>query len=43
MMMALAGEKDLPGLIIPGGVTLPARGAEDAARSSPSARASPTG
>lgn len=29
MMMALAGEKQLPGLVIPGGVTLPARGAED--------------
>ncbi len=32
MMMALAGEKDQPGLIIPGGVTLPARGAEDAGK-----------
>lgn len=32
MMMALAGEKSLPGLIIPGGVTLPARGAEDAGK-----------
>src|SRR6478672_1508718 len=30
MMMALAGTKDLPGVIVPGGVTLPARGAEDA-------------
>jgi putative YjhG/YagF family dehydratase len=29
MMMALAGEKSLPGLVVPGGVTLPARGAED--------------
>jgi putative YjhG/YagF family dehydratase len=28
-MMALAGEKDLPGLVVPGGVTLPAREAED--------------
>ncbi|MBE0697542.1 MAG: dihydroxy-acid dehydratase, partial [Anaerolineaceae bacterium] len=28
-MMALAGEKNLPALIIPGGVTLPAYGAED--------------
>ena len=28
-MMALAGEKSLPCLVIPGGVTLPARGAED--------------
>lgn len=28
-MMALAGVKDLPALVIPGGVTLPARGAED--------------
>ncbi len=28
-MMALAGEKSLPSLVIPGGVTLPARGAED--------------
>lgn len=32
MMIALAGVKDLPGLIIPGGVTLPARGAEDAGK-----------
>jgi putative YjhG/YagF family dehydratase len=32
MMMALAGEKRLPGVIIPGGVTLPARGAEDAGK-----------
>jgi xylonate dehydratase len=32
MMMALAGSKELPGLIIPGGVTLPARGAEDAGK-----------
>lgn len=32
MMMAVAGEKNLPGLIIPGGVTLPARGAEDAGK-----------
>src|SRR5512146_219315 len=32
MMMALAGEKNLPGLIVPGGVTLPARGAEDAGK-----------
>jgi putative YjhG/YagF family dehydratase len=29
-MMALAGTKDLPGVIVPGGVTLPARDAEDA-------------
>ncbi|MCC7123657.1 MAG: YjhG/YagF family D-xylonate dehydratase [Acidobacteria bacterium] len=29
-MLALAGTKALPGVIIPGGVTLPARGAEDA-------------
>jgi putative YjhG/YagF family dehydratase len=29
-MMALAGCKDLPGVILPGGVTLPARDAEDA-------------
>jgi xylonate dehydratase len=29
-MMALAGMKDLPGVIVPGGVTLPARDAEDA-------------
>jgi xylonate dehydratase len=28
-MMALAGEKNQPALVIPGGVTLPARGAED--------------
>jgi putative YjhG/YagF family dehydratase len=30
MMMALAGCADLPGVLVPGGVTLPARGAEDA-------------
>ena len=29
-MMALAGMKDLPAVIVPGGVTLPARDAEDA-------------
>ena len=29
-MLALAGTKDLPGVIVPGGVTLPAREAEDA-------------
>ena len=29
-LLALAGCKDLPGVIVPGGVTLPARGAEDA-------------
>jgi dihydroxyacid dehydratase/phosphogluconate dehydratase len=29
-MLALAGTKNLPGVIVPGGVTLPARGAEDA-------------
>ena len=29
-MLALAGTKDLPGVVVPGGVTLPARGAEDA-------------
>jgi putative YjhG/YagF family dehydratase len=29
-MMGLAGTKDLPGVIVPGGVTLPARDAEDA-------------
>ena len=29
-MLALAGTKDLPGVIVPGGVTLPARNAEDA-------------
>ena len=29
-MLALAGTQDLPGVIVPGGVTLPARGAEDA-------------
>jgi putative YjhG/YagF family dehydratase len=32
MMMALAGSRDLPGVIVPGGVTLPARGAEDTAK-----------
>src|SRR5262245_53597754 len=30
MMMAIAGLWDLPGVIVPGGVTLPAAGAEDA-------------
>ena len=30
MMMAVAGLRDLPGVIVPGGVTLPATGAEDA-------------
>ncbi|GAB4578574.1 MAG: xylonate dehydratase YagF [Anaerolineales bacterium] len=30
MMLALAGVRDLPGIIVPGGVTLPAEGAEDA-------------
>ncbi|GAB4521481.1 MAG: xylonate dehydratase YagF [Anaerolineae bacterium] len=30
MMLALAGCKDKPGIIVPGGVTLPAEGAEDA-------------
>jgi xylonate dehydratase len=29
-MLALAGTKDLPGVIVPGGVTLPARDSEDA-------------
>jgi putative YjhG/YagF family dehydratase len=29
-MLALAGTKHMPGVIVPGGVTLPARGAEDA-------------
>ncbi|HET9385374.1 MAG TPA: YjhG/YagF family D-xylonate dehydratase [Gemmatimonadales bacterium] len=29
-MLALAGAQDLPGVVVPGGVTLPARGAEDA-------------
>lgn len=29
-MLALAGTKELPGVIVPGGVTLPARDAEDA-------------
>jgi putative YjhG/YagF family dehydratase len=29
-MLALAGTRDLPGVIVPGGVTLPARGGEDA-------------
>lgn len=32
MMMALAGAKWLPGVILPGGVTLPAEGAEDAGK-----------
>jgi putative YjhG/YagF family dehydratase len=30
MLMAVAGLRDLPGVIVPGGVTLPARDAEDA-------------
>ncbi len=30
MMMALAGAGDLPGILVPGGVTLPAAGGEDA-------------
>ena len=30
MMLALAGCNDLPGIIVPGGVTLPAQGGEDA-------------
>src|SRR5262245_43722790 len=32
MMLALAGCGDLPGIIVPGGVTLPAAGAEDAGK-----------
>lgn len=32
MMIALAGTTDLPGIIIPGGVTLPTEGAEDAGK-----------
>jgi xylonate dehydratase len=32
MMMALAGSADLPGILVPGGVTLPARDAEDAGK-----------
>lgn len=32
MMLALAGCGDLPGIIVPGGVTLPTRGAEDAGK-----------
>ena len=32
MMMALAGSRYLPGVIVPGGVTLPAEGAEDAGK-----------
>lgn len=32
MMMALAGCGDLPGIVVPGGVTLPARHAEDAGK-----------
>jgi putative YjhG/YagF family dehydratase len=32
MMLALAGCRDLPGIIVPGGVTLPAAGAEDAGK-----------
>ncbi|MEM9158430.1 MAG: YjhG/YagF family D-xylonate dehydratase [Verrucomicrobiota bacterium] len=31
-MLALAGSSDLPGVIVPGGVTLPAKGAEDAGK-----------
>lgn len=32
MMMALAGMRDLPGVLVPGGVTLPAENAEDAGK-----------
>lgn len=32
MMIALAGCGDLPGIVVPGGVTLPAEGAEDAGK-----------
>jgi putative YjhG/YagF family dehydratase len=32
MLLALAGSRDLPGIIVPGGVTLPAVGAEDAGK-----------
>src|SRR3954469_19977262 len=32
MMLALAGMRDLPGVIVPGGVTLPPRAGEDAGR-----------
>ncbi len=32
MMLALAGARDLPGVIVPGGVTLPAREGEDAGK-----------
>jgi putative YjhG/YagF family dehydratase len=32
MMMALAGSSDLPAVLVPGGVTLPAAGAEDAGK-----------
>ena len=31
-MLALAGVSDLPAIVVPGGVTLPARGAEDAGK-----------
>ncbi|EDY82061.1 Dehydratase family [Verrucomicrobiia bacterium DG1235] len=31
-LLALAGSSDLPGVIVPGGVTLPAKGAEDAGK-----------
>jgi putative YjhG/YagF family dehydratase len=31
-MLALAGCRDLPGIVVPGGVTLPAAGAEDAGK-----------
>src|SRR5439155_12084085 len=32
MMLALAGAKDFPCVLVPGGVTLPAEGAEDAGK-----------
>ena len=32
MMMALAGTPDLPCVLVPGGVTLPAEGGEDAGK-----------
>ena len=42
MMMALAGARDLPGVLVPGGVTLPPTTARTRARCSRSARATRT-
>jgi dihydroxyacid dehydratase/phosphogluconate dehydratase len=43
MMMALAGARDLPGILMPGGVTLLPKRARTRARCNPWARGTPTG